>query len=76
MKIKIEWTAQFAYALGLLASDGCLSKDGRHIDLTSKDVEQLENFMKCVGIQATIGEKQGSNRLTYYRVQFSSIEFY
>ena len=37
----MKWTSELAYAVGLLTTDGSLSKDGRHIDLTSKDVEQL-----------------------------------
>ncbi len=38
----MKWTANLAYAVGLITTDGCLSKDGRHIDLTSKDLEQCE----------------------------------
>lgn len=56
-KIRIEWSANFAYALGLIATDGCLYKDGRHLSLTSNDIEQLENFKKCLGITANISYK-------------------
>lgn len=76
-KVKIEWSPNFAYALGLLATDGNLSKDGRHIDLTSKDREQLENFMKCLGIKVKIGYKtSGYTGKKYTRVQFSDVNFY
>ncbi len=44
-----EWSPEIAYSVGLMASDGCLSKDGRHIDLTSVDIEQLENFSRAIG---------------------------
>ena len=44
-KVKVQWSPNFAYALGLLTTDGCLSGDGRHIDFTSQDNEQLQNFM-------------------------------
>jgi len=54
---EFKWSNNLAYAVGLLATDGCLSKDGRHIDLTSKDIEQLENFMLCVGKKRKIGLK-------------------
>ena len=30
---KIKWTPDLAYVVGLIASDGYLSKDGRHISL-------------------------------------------
>lgn len=43
-KVKIKWSPEFAYAIGLLVTDGSLSKDGIHIDFTSNDKEQLVNF--------------------------------
>lgn len=76
-KVKIEWSPNFAYAIGLLVTDGCLSKDGRHIDLTSKDVEQLLNFMKCLGVNPKIGYKtSGYNGKAYTRIQFGDVDFY
>jgi len=30
-RINTVWNHRLAYATGLLATDGCLSKDGRHI---------------------------------------------
>lgn len=76
-KARTEWSPNFAYALGLLATDGNLSKDGRHIDLTSKDREQLENFMKCLGIKVKIGYKiSGYTGKKYTRVQFSDANLY
>ena len=77
-KVKIEWSPDFAYAIGLITTDGCLSKDGRHIDLTSKDKEMIENFKKCLGINNKIGRKTrgGSMDKKYYRVQFGDVVFY
>ncbi len=75
-KVHIEWSDNFAYAIGLLASDGHMSKDGRHIDLTSKDVEQLENFMICLGISNKIGSKRSGAGLIHKRVQFGDVHFY
>ena len=49
-KIKIQWSADFAYALGLLVTDGSLSKDGRHICFTSTDLEQIKNYTKALQI--------------------------
>ena len=40
-RVSEEWNSNLAYAIGLLASDGCLSPPGHLIDLTSKDPEQL-----------------------------------
>lgn len=74
-KIKIRWSANFAYAIGLLATDGCLS-DGRHIILTSKDVEQLKNFSKCLLVDLKIGTKKNSTGQACSLVQFSDVLFY
>lgn len=74
---EILWTSNVAYALGLLATDGCLSSNGRHIDLTSKDVEQLENFKKCFELSAPISYKKSgyTGKLTT-RIQFSDVSLY
>lgn len=74
----MKWTANLAYAVGLITTDGCLSKDGRHIDLTSKDIEQIENFKRALNIKNKISTKKSTyNPLgTYYRVQFGDIKFY
>ena len=75
-KVKIEWSPEFAYAIGLLTTDGCLSKDGRHIDFTSKDKEQVENFIRCLGINNRIGVKKSGLGKKSLRIQFSDINFY
>jgi len=53
-KVKIEWSADFAYAIGLIVSDGCVANNGRHIFFTSKDLEQIENFKRCLRIECPI----------------------
>jgi len=77
-KVKIKWSANFAYAIGLIATDGCLYKDGRHINLTSKDREQIKNFQKSLGINLNIGRKSnGYNKVKkYYVVQIGDVKFY
>ena len=76
-KVKIKWSSEFAYALGLLATDGNLSPDGRHFDFTSKDKEQLRNFMKCLGIKVKIGYKiSGYTGKKSPHIQFGDVNFY
>ncbi len=76
-KVKIEWSPEFAYAIGLLVTDGCLYNDQLHINLTSKDIEMLENFKNCLQINNIIGRKSsGSSRTIYYQVQFGDVLFY
>jgi|SRR3989344_3258181 len=74
-KVKIKWSANFAYAIGLLTTDGCLS-DGRHIIMTSKDVEQLKNFSKGLVVNLKIGVKSNGHGQTASLVQFSDVLFY
>lgn len=74
--LSLEWSSRFAYAIGLLTTDGCLSPDGRHIDLTSKDIEQLENFKLCLGIANRISSKKSGSGNISFRVQFGSVRFY
>jgi hypothetical protein len=77
-RIKIEWSENFAYAIGLIASDGCLSGDGRHIIFVSKDKEQINNFVKCLSIQnLKIGQTfSGYKGSMAYRVQITDVNFY
>lgn len=77
--VKIEWSAGFAYAIGLLTTDGNLSKDGRHIDFTSKDIDLINSFKKCLNIDdVRVGKKCRSieKDKVYFRVQFSDVNFY
>jgi hypothetical protein len=73
----ITWNSNVAYAVGLLVTDGCLFNDGRHIDLTSKDVEQLENFNKCLDLDVNITYKSsGMTGSRISRLQFSDVVLY
>jgi hypothetical protein len=74
--INEKWSANLAYAIGLIATDGCLSKDGLLVDLTSKDREQLENFSKCLEVDFKIGNKWNSNGDKHLRIQFKNRFFY
>lgn len=74
--ISTEWTSHFAYAVGLLTTDGSLSIDERHIDFTSKDLEQIEHLRECLGIQVKIGEKYSGSGKKSFRVQISNVSFY
>ena len=71
------WNYKLAYAVGLLTTDGNLSPDGRHIDLTSKDIEQLKNFSTCIGREIRLSTKtSGFTGKQTPRLQFSDIAFY
>lgn len=72
-----RWSKKLAYAVGLFATDGCLSKDGRHLDFTSKDIEQVNNFKKCLNLKTKIGWKRsGFSEKIYPRIQFGDVRLY
>lgn len=75
-KVKIEWSANFAYAIGLLVTDGCLYSNGRHICLVSKDLEQLSNFSLCLGLKNKIGLHSSSMGSPAFKIQFGDVDFY
>lgn len=77
-KIKIKWSPSFAYAVGLIVTDGSLSKDGRHIAFTSKDLELIEYFKEALGSSHRIGKKSsGTNKNKhYYVVQIGDVTLY
>ena len=70
------WSPNLAYAIGLIATDGCLSRYTNLIDLTSKDEEQLKNFSKCLGLKLFIGKKTNGRGQISLRVQFKNVIFY
>lgn len=71
-----KWSADFTYAIGLIVADGCLSKDGRHIDLTSKDKAQVVLFQKCLRITTKVSSKYSGAGNRAYCCQFSDVLFY
>lgn len=75
-KVVIKWSPEFAYAIGLLTADGCLSKDGRHIDLTSKDKAQVILFKKCLGLTTKVSKKNSGAGNQAYHTQFGDVLFY
>ena len=70
-----SWSPDIAYSVGLMTSDGCLQSDGRHIDVTSKDIEQLVNFSKSIGRSLKISPKH-RYKSDAYRIQFSDVAYY
>ena len=74
--IDTKWRPNLAYAIGLIATDGCLSSDGLLFDLTSKDREQLLNFSECLGVNFKIGNKWNLKGDECLRIQFKNRIFY
>lgn len=74
----LSWSNNLAYVVGLIVTDGNLSKDGRHLDITSKDLEQITTFESILKTKNKIGIKSSPSHRgrKYYRIQFSNVELY
>lgn len=75
---KLKWSSELAYVVGLIVTDGSLSKDGRHIVFVSKDREQLNNFSRALGNKKFTIDKTKSGYTGKYvpRIQFSDVLLY
>lgn len=73
------WTAELAYAVGLLVTDGNLAKDGRHIVFRSCDLDQVETLRICLNgkssIEAPKDRTQYGQRVCY-RIQIGDVQLY
>jgi len=73
-----NWAPDLAYAIGLITTDGSLSKDKRHIIFTSSDIDLLETFKKCLNLENKITKNPPSSisKKQSFRVQFGNVQFY
>ena len=77
-KVSTKWSGNLAYAIGLIAADGCLNKDGRHLWFSSKDLELIEKFKKSLGLSNKIGKyaRGGETEKRYFCITFGDINFH
>ncbi len=77
-RVNCSWSGDFAYVIGLFASDGNLSPDLRHLTLTSKDIDMVLTAREILGITNKIGTKArgGSMEKKYFVLQFGDKNFY
>lgn len=76
--IDFKWTPKLAYAIGLLTTDGNLSKNGRSIVMRSSDIQLLKTFKKCLNLSHKINKTNhdGWAKKPCYRIQFGNVQFY
>ena len=46
--LSIQWSSELAYVVGIITTDGSLSIDGRHVTITSTDIQLLETCLYCL----------------------------
>ncbi|HUQ17587.1 MAG TPA: hypothetical protein VM070_07345 [Candidatus Saccharimonadales bacterium] len=66
------WTPKLAYAVGLLATDGCQA-DGRHLAFPSADRELVESLLHCLGKTNRIATARTRIGGTIYRTQIGDV---
>ncbi|HVE70852.1 MAG TPA: hypothetical protein VNI54_05740 [Thermoanaerobaculia bacterium] len=65
-----------AYVVGLMATDGCLWGDGRHLSFDSNDRQLVETFLACLGRPnhyRTVKTRAGND---HFQAVFGDVELY
>ncbi len=77
-KKRINWNKKIAYIVGLITTDGNLSKDLRHICLTSTDIQLLNTYKICLHTKnKIIFNSPGSiSKSKAYKVNISDVCLY
>lgn len=76
--IAIEWSANFAYAIGLITSDGSLSRGSFRVNFGSKEMEMMKNFQMALGLSNAISKhaRGGEIEKRFFYTSFKSKAFY
>lgn len=74
-RVSHKWSADLAYAIGLITADGNLSPDGRHITFVSADRELHETYRRCLGISNRTGQHTGGYG-SAFKTTFGDVVFY
>jgi hypothetical protein len=64
------WLPELAWAVGLIATDGNLSRDGRRLAVVPADYDLLEPLKHCLVLDNRITDNHNCGR-RYYRLQWS-----
>ena len=69
-----QWTPRLAYAIGLIATDGGITR-GRNLGFPSADRELLAHLLACLGKDNKISRIRGRTGGIYYRTQIGDAAF-
>jgi hypothetical protein len=72
----IRWSAEVAWIVGLMASDGNLARAGHALSLASNDVDLLESVRRILRIGNRLGRVQGGLGHACYRLQWRDRGFH
>jgi hypothetical protein len=65
--VKIDWNSNFAYIIGVIASDGYITKDNSYVRFNLKDRELVENIKRGLGLK---------NKISYYSPKDRKVGWY
>jgi Winged helix-turn-helix DNA-binding len=72
----LVWTADLAYAVGLIATDGNLSKKPGRVAIMSNDIDLLDLVRRRLKLDADIRPHQGGYGTRCYHLAWSDRRFY
>jgi hypothetical protein len=70
---EVTWTPEVAYAVGVIATDGCLVRDCGSLAVVSSDMDLLETMRRCLHISTRI---TSSPRESCHRLQWRDRALY
>ena len=78
MSTPLQWSSEVAYVVGVITTDGSLSIDGRHITITSTDIQLLETCLGCLHKTTKISPSPAGSlsKKPIFRVQIGDISLY
>jgi len=75
-KVEIDWNQDFAYIIGVIASDGCLAKNNSYVRFNQKDRELVENVKEGLNLDNKISYYSPKDRdVGWYRFEFGDRNF-
>lgn len=75
-KLPLEWSETMAYVVGLMATDGCLISNRRHLNFKSEDEQLVRTFLECLGRPMRYSPVRTGTGNTVYVSQFSDVRFW
>ena len=74
--LPLEWSDTMGYVVGLMATDGCLISNRRHLNFKSKDEQLVRTFLACLGRPMSYSTIVGRTGNLHYVAQFGDVRFY
>lgn len=70
------WRPELAYVVGILATDGNISPDGRNVTLVSRDVELLEGVADILEVKTKlVPHRGGYSKTGVFHIMFGDLLF-